>query len=69
MAPPNRWARRVFSLDVSAKWGDIDLKAGTVRIERGLTEVRGQPTWTDGKNARSRRTIPIDPTTAQHLGA
>ena len=51
------------------KWGDIDLKAGTVRIERGLTEVGGVPTWTDGKNARSRRTIPIDPTTAQHLGA
>ena len=51
------------------KWGDIDLKAGTVRVERGLTEVGGVPTWTDGKNARSRRTIPIDPTTAQHLGA
>ena len=51
------------------KWGDVDLKAGTVRIERALTEVRGRPTWTDGKNARSRRTIPIDPTTAQHLGA
>jgi integrase len=27
------------------------------------------PTWTDGKNARSRRTIPIDPTAAQQLGA
>ena len=50
-------------------WGDIDLKAGTVRIERGLIEVHGVPTWTDGKNARSRRTIPIDPSTAQHLGA
>ncbi len=31
--------------------------------------MHGLPTWTDGKNARSRRTIPIDPTTAQHLGA
>ena len=51
------------------KWGNVDLKVGTVRIERALTEVRGRPTWTDGKNARSRRTIPIDPTTAQHLGA
>jgi integrase len=51
------------------KWGDIDLKAGTVHVERGLTEVGGVPTWTDDKNARSRRTIPIDPTTAQHLGA
>ncbi len=51
------------------KWGDIDLKAGTVRLERGLTEVGGVPTWTDGKNARSLRTLPIDPTTAQHLGA
>lgn len=51
------------------KWGDVDLKAGTVRIERALTGVRGGPTWIEGKNARSRRTIPIDPTTAQHVGA
>lgn len=49
---------------LGSKRGDIDLKAGIVRIERGLTEVRGRPTWTDGKNARSRRTIPIDPTIA-----
>lgn len=51
------------------KCGDIDLKAGSVRIEGALTEVRGRPTWTESKNARSRRTIPIDPTTAQHRGA
>ena len=30
-------------------------------IGRGLVEVGGKATWTEGKNARSRRTIPLDP--------
>ena len=42
-------------------WSSVDLKKGTVRIERALVEVHGHPEWSDGKNARSRRTIPIDP--------
>ena len=67
--PPQRPVRPPPQRAPGLKWGDVDLKAGTVRIDRALTEVRGRPTWTEGKNARSRRTIPIDPTTAQHLGA
>lgn len=41
-------------------WPVVDLRKGTVRIEQALIEVHGRPEWTDGKNARSRRTIPID---------
>ena len=48
-------------------WSAVDLKKGTVRIERALVEVHGRPEWSDGKNARSRRTIPIDPTMVKAL--
>jgi integrase len=41
-------------------WSAVDFRRGTVRIERALIEVHGRPEWTDGKNARSRRSIPID---------
>ena len=50
-------------------WSAVDLKKGTVRIERGLIEVHGRPVWSDGKNARSRRTFSIDPSTAKALTA
>ena len=50
-------------------WSALDLKKGTVRIERGLIEVHGRPVWSDGKNARSRRTFSIDPSTAKALTA
>lgn len=48
-------------------WSNVDLDAATIRIERALVEVHGRPEWTDGKNARSRRTIPIDPSTVRSL--
>ena len=50
-------------------WSAVDLKKGTVRIERGLIEVHGRPVWSDGKNARSRRTFSIDPSTTKALAA
>jgi integrase len=50
-------------------WSTVNLKAGTLRIEQALVEVHGRPEWTEGKNARSRRTIPIDPDMAKELGA
>lgn len=50
-------------------WSAVDVKKGTVRIERALIEVRGRPEWSPGKNTRSRRTIPIDPAMAQTLVA
>ena len=36
-------------------------------IDRALIEVHGRPEWSDGKNARSRRTFPIDPSTVESL--
>ncbi len=50
------------------QWSTVNLKAGTLRIEQALVEVHGRPEWTEGKNARSRRTIPIDPDMAKELG-
>jgi integrase len=51
------------------RWSAVELKAGTVRIERALVEVHGRPEWSEGKNARSRRTIPIDPSMIAALRA
>lgn len=48
-------------------WSALDLRKNTVRIKRALIEVHGKPTWSDGKNARARRTIQIDPATARAL--
>ena len=50
-------------------WSAVDLKKRTVRIEQALVEVHGRPEWSEGKNARSRRTVPIDPATAKALTA
>ncbi len=51
------------------RWSAVDLRKGTVRIERALIEVHGRPEWSEGKNARSRRTIPIGAAMAKALGA
>jgi integrase len=51
------------------RWSAVDLKKRTVRIERALVEVHGRPEWSEGKNARSRRTISIDPSTVSALAA
>jgi integrase len=54
---------------LALKWDDIDFAAATVRVDEGLVEVSGVPTWTAGKNERSRRTIPIDGPTLAALRA
>lgn len=41
-------------------WTAVDFDAGTVRISQALIEVHGRPEWSEGKNERSRRTIPVD---------
>ena len=51
------------------RWSCVDLKRRSIRIERGLVEVHGRPEWSDGKNARSRRTIAIDESTVRSLAA
>ncbi len=50
-------------------WSAVDLRKHTVRITQALVEVRGRPNWTEGKNARSRRTIAIDASTSRALAA
>jgi integrase len=42
------------------RWSTVDRRKRTVRIERTLVDANGRLEWTDGKNARSRRIIPID---------
>jgi len=49
------------------RWAAVNLRKGVVRIERGVVDVAGRPEWSDGKNERSRRTIPIDTETAGAL--
>ena len=49
------------------RWKAVNLRKGSVRIERGVVDVAGRPEWSEGKNERSRRTIPIDGETAGAL--
>ena len=52
---------------LALRWSGIDLESGMVTIAGGLVEVRGVPVWTEGKNARSRRKIMVDPETVRLL--
>jgi integrase len=54
---------------LALRWSAVDVTKGTVRVERALVEVHGRPEWSAGKNARSRRTIPIDPVMGRALVA
>jgi integrase len=45
---------------LALRWDDIDARACTVRIDEGLIGVSGGIAWSEGKTARSRRTIPVD---------
>jgi len=43
------------------RWTDIDLREGTIRIERALLSVNGRAVESDVKTDTGRRTVPIDP--------
>lgn len=45
---------------LALRWDDIDLVNAEVRIDEGLVATRRGHVWSDAKNERSRRTIPID---------
>jgi integrase len=47
-------------------WDDLDLHAQTLRIDQSLVAVSAGAAWSDAKNERSRRRIPLDEET---LGA
>jgi integrase len=41
------------------RWEDVDLKKGTLTIRKQLQVIDGQPTFTDPKSRKGRRTIPL----------
>jgi integrase len=48
-------------------WNDLDLNRRRLRIDTGLVEADGELVWSNGKNPRSRRTIPLDADTVKAL--
>ncbi len=49
-------------------WPDLDLDAGTARVEWTLGDVRGKPTWkSTPKSAASERVMALDPATVNAL--
>ncbi len=45
---------------LALRWDDIDRNARTLRVDEGLVPTRGGATWTNAKNPRSRRLVPLD---------
>jgi integrase len=52
---------------LALKWDDLDSAQGTLRIDEGLVAVRTGAAWSEAKNARSRRVIPLDEATVRAL--
>lgn len=45
---------------LALKWNNLDIEAGTLRIDESIVATRTGAEWSNAKNERSRRTIPID---------
>ena len=45
---------------LALRWDDVDTKANTLRIDESLVATNTGAAWSNAKNERSRRTIPID---------
>jgi integrase len=54
---------------LALQWKHVDLKAGTVRVERALVEGDGKLSFAPPKTSRSRRTIPLPPSVTRALAA
>lgn len=54
---------------LALRWDDFAPKEGTIRIDEGLLATATGATWTDAKNTRSRRVIPLDQETVKALAA
>jgi integrase len=52
---------------LAVKWNDLNTAKGTLRIDEGLVAVRTGAAWSQAKNARSRRVIPLDNGTLRAL--
>jgi integrase len=53
---------------LALRWDDLDVKAKTVRVDQSLVAVRTGAAWSDAKNERSRRRIPLDDETIRMFG-
>ncbi len=45
---------------LALKWKNLDVEAGTLKIDESIVATRNGAEWSNAKNERSRRTIPID---------
>jgi integrase len=45
---------------LALRWDDLDTKSGTLRIDESLVATRTGAAWSNAKNERSRRIIPLD---------
>ena len=52
---------------LALRWSDVDTVKGTLRIDEGLVAVNRGVVWSEAKNARSRRVIPLDSETLRDL--
>jgi integrase len=52
---------------LALRWDDLDAKAKTLRVDQSLVAVRTGAAWSDAKNERSRRRIPLDDETIRML--
>src|SRR5579871_5428676 len=52
---------------LALRWDDVDVDAATLRIDEGLVPVIGGMVWTNAKNERSRRVIPLDANSVRAL--
>ena len=52
---------------LALRWDDLDAEAKTLRIDESLVAVSTGAAWSDAKNERSRRPIPLDDETMRAL--
>ena len=52
---------------LALRWDDLDAKAKTLRVDESLVAVRTGAAWSDAKNERSRRRIPLDDETIRRF--
>ena len=48
-------------------WGDLDIEARTLRIDQSVVAIARGAAWSDAKNERSRRRIPLDDETMREF--
>jgi len=52
---------------LGVRWSDIDFDGGSVAVRQTLSSVGGKITFSTPKTAKSRRNVPLDPTTVEAL--